>query len=53
VLFKLFIYSVIAVLGLLLTWRTAEYRQNKNAHKSKVTKRTHFYRKCHVCLLLV
>jgi len=37
--------------GLLVTWRTAECRQNKNTPKSKVTKCT-FYRNrsnCHVC----
>jgi len=36
---------MIVIRGLLLTWRTAECSQNKNAPKSKVTKCIHFYRK--------
>ena len=44
VLFKLCIWAPIVSWGLLLTWKTAECRQSKNAPKSKVTKRTHFYR---------
>jgi len=35
----------LVIRGLLLTRRTADCRQNKNAPKSKVTKCIHFYRK--------
>jgi len=37
------IYLGSVIRGLLLTWRGAECRQNKNASKSKVTVCTHFY----------
>jgi len=36
---------MIVIWGLLLTWTTAECRQNKKGPNSKVTKHTHFYRK--------
>jgi len=39
---QLWCCEIYIIWGFLLTWRTAECRQNKNAAKSKVTKRTHF-----------